>query len=230
MCLPESAGLLRGLSGAVLLHLELHALTGEEWLRKAAREALDRETGHLVAMPGGSVQVKDGRRHLLYLDQGSAGVALVAQAYAARSGEPAPSGLLSGVRTGCVTEFVREPGLFTGRTGLVAAAGQLGTATDAGGPSGTTTGTGAVLGTATRARENDEVLASVRNLTWHLVADEDRLLVPGATLRRFSADLATGAAGVLLGLHFLSRGEDGAGDGKVAGPSPAGLLELLTLG
>ncbi|MFE7520866.1 class III lanthionine synthetase LanKC [Streptomyces halstedii] len=231
-CLPESAGLLRGLSGAALLHMELYALTGEEWLREAAREVLDRETGHLVAMPGGSVQVKDGRRHLLYLDQGSAGVALVAQAYAARFGEPAPSALLSGVRTGCVTEFVREPGLFTGRTGLVAAAGQLGTATGAGVPSGTATGAGGVRGTATRAGKDDDVLASVRNLTWHLVADEDRLLVPGATLRRFSADLATGAAGVLLGLHFLSRGEDRAGDGggKGAGPAPAGLLELLTLG
>ncbi len=104
-------------------------------------------------------------------------------------------------------EFVREPGLFTGRAGLAAAAGQL--------DPGTRTG--------------PAVLASVRNLTWHLVADEDRLLVPGATLRRFSADLGTGAAGLLLALHFLSGGRD-TGDGEAAGETLPGLLDLLTLG
>ncbi|AEN10115.1 MULTISPECIES: class III lanthionine synthetase LanKC [unclassified Streptomyces] len=202
MRLPESAGLLRGLSGAALLDLELHTLTGETWLVRAARTALGREAGHIVGMPDGTLQVRHGRRHLLYLDQGSSGVALVSQAYETRHRAPALSALIPGVRKGCVMEFVREPGLFTGRTGLVAAAAQLGP--------GPRTGGG--------------VLASVRNLPWHLVADGDRLLVPGRTLRRFSADLASGAAGVLLGLHFLSGGEGGAGQ------DPAGLLELLTLG
>ncbi|MBM7439056.1 class III lanthionine synthetase LanKC [Streptomyces sp. HB132] len=205
--LPESAGLLCGLSGAALLHMELHALTGEAWLREAARTALARDAAHLVTLPGGTVQVKDGRRHLLYLDQGSSGVALAYQAYTARYGEDSPDGLIPGVRRGCVTEFVREPGLFTGRAGLAAAAAQL------------TPG----------IRTAPDVLASVRNLTWHLVADEDRLLVPGATLRRFSADLATGAAGLLLALHFLSEGRDTTG-GDAAGGAPPGLLDLLTPG
>ncbi|MFF7014158.1 MULTISPECIES: class III lanthionine synthetase LanKC [Streptomyces] len=218
MRLPESAGLLRGLSGAALLHLELHALTGESWLREAARTALEREAGHLVTMDDGTIQVRDGRRHLLYLNQGSSGVALVAQAYTARHEHPALSALIPGVRAGCAMEFVREPGLFTGRAGLAAAAGQLS-------PDG---------------RTGPEVLASVTNLTWHLIADEDRLLVPGATLRRCSADLATGAAGLLLSLDFLSSGTDGTGGtggtggagrtGEVAGIGGSGLLELLTLG
>lgn len=205
--LPESAGLLRGLSGAALLQLELHELTGEAWLRRAARTALQREAGHTVVMPDGTRQVKDGRRHLLYLGQGSSGVALVAQAYTARYEDTELSALIPGVRKGCTMEFVREPGLFTGRAGLAAAAAQL------------TPGTRTAPG----------VLTSVRNLTWHLVADEDRLLVPGATLRRFSADLATGAAGLLLALHFLSGGRDTAG-GDAAGKHLPGLLDLLTLG
>ncbi|MEW1610607.1 MULTISPECIES: class III lanthionine synthetase LanKC [unclassified Streptomyces] len=212
--LPESAGLLRGLCGAALLHLELHALTGEGWLREAARTALEREAGHLVTMDDGTVQVRDGVRHLLYLNQGSAGVALLAQTYTARHEDPALRALIPGVRKGCAMEFVREPGLFTGRAGLVATAGQLS-------PDG---------------RTGPEVLASVRNLTWHLVADEDRLLVPGATLRRCSADLATGAAGLLLSLDFLSGGTDGTGGtdetARTAGPGMLGpgLLDLLTLG
>lgn len=193
---PASAGLLRGLSGAALLHLELHALTGEDRFLRAAGRALEREAGHCVTMPGGTVQVKDGRRHFLYLDQGSGGVALVAQAYLARRAAPALSALLPGVRQGCVLEFVREPGLFTGRAGLMATAGQL----------------------SPKGRTEPDVLASARNLSWHLIAQEDRLLVPGSRLRRCSADLATGAAGLLLALHFLS---------EASGP---GLLELLTLG
>lgn len=202
--LPESAGLLRGLSGVALLFLELHALTGEQWLRRAARTALGRDAGHLVTMDDGSLQVKDGRRHLLYLGQGSSGVALVAQAYTGRYEDEELSALIPGVAQGCAMEFVREPGLFTGRAGLAAAAGQLDPVT----------------------RTGPGVLASVRNLTWHLVADEDRLLVPGATLRRFSADLGTGAAGLLLALHFLSGGRDGGAPGR----SHDGLLDLLTLG
>ncbi|MFD7855896.1 class III lanthionine synthetase LanKC [Streptomyces microflavus] len=200
MRLPESAGLLRGLSGAALLHLELHALTGEDWLREAARTAVEREAGHLVTLDDGTLQVRDGGRNLLYLNQGSSGVALVAQAYTARHEAPALDALIPGVRKGCAMEFVREPGLFMGRAGLVATAGQLS-------PDG---------------RRGPEILASVRNLTWHLLADEDRLLVPGATLRRCSADLATGAAGLLLSLDFLSGATDAT--------AKSGLLDLLTLG
>ncbi|MFD5901458.1 class III lanthionine synthetase LanKC [Streptomyces microflavus] len=200
MRLPESAGLLRGLSGAALLHLELHALTGEDWLREAARTAVEREAGHLVTLDDGTLQVRDGGRNLLYLNQGSSGVALVAQAYTARHEDPALGALIPGVRKGCAMEFVREPGLFMGRAGLVATAGQLS-------PDG---------------RRGPEVLSSVSNLTWHLLADEDRLLVPGATLRRCSADLATGAAGLLLSLDFLSGATDAT--------AKSGLLDLLTLG
>ncbi|MFF0260480.1 class III lanthionine synthetase LanKC [Streptomyces microflavus] len=200
MRLPESAGLLRGLSGAALLHLELHALTGEDWLREAARTAVEREAGHLVTLDDGTVQVRDGGRNLLYLNQGSSGVALVAQAYTARHEDRALGALIPGVRKGCAMEFVREPGLFMGRAGLVATAGQL----------------------SPDSRTGPEVLSSVRNLTWHLLADEDRLLVPGATLRRCSADLATGAAGLLLSLDFLSGATDAT--------AKSGLLDLLTLG
>ncbi|RPK83761.1 class III lanthionine synthetase LanKC [Streptomyces sp. ADI98-10] len=205
---PPSAGLLRGLSGVALLHLELHALTGEEWLLRAARTALYRDSGHCVAMPDGTVQVKDGRRHLLYLDQGSGGFALVAGAYLAREEAPALAALLPGVHKGCTAEFVREPGLFTGRAGLVATARQL-----------------------ERGPAGPEVLASVRNLSWHLVADGGRLLVPGARLRRCSADLATGAAGLLLALHFLAGADaDAAAVPGDDGHRPHDLLKLLTLG
>ncbi|WP_069812901.1 class III lanthionine synthetase LanKC [Streptomyces sp. TP-A0874] len=207
---PDSAGLLRGLSGAALLHLELYELTGESWLLAAARDVLHREAAHCVRLPGGSVQVKDGRRHLLYLDQGSGGFALVARAYLEHREDPLLAELLPGVRRGCVLEFVREPGLFTGRAGLTATAHALDTSSAPG---------------ETRPPAPD-VLASVRNLAWHLVQDDARLLVPGAGLRRFSTDLATGSAGLLLALHTLAGGDGGAASES----GPRRLLSLLTLG
>lgn len=181
-----------------------------------------------MTMPDGTVQVKDGRRHFLYLDQGSGGFALVARAWLARraateplsrrpgfapsrtSADAALAALLPGVAKGCAFEFVREPGLFTGRAGLMAVAGALS-------PDG---------------RRAPGVLASVRNLSWHLVADEDRLFVPGAGLMRCSADLATGAAGLLMSLHFLSGATTGRTDRTDGrdGSGETGLLELLTLG
>ncbi|MFB7916697.1 class III lanthionine synthetase LanKC [Streptomyces sp. NPDC056061] len=215
---PPSAGLLRGLCGAALLQLELYGRTGEEWLLDAAGAALTREAGHCVAMPGGSVQVKDGERHLLYLDQGSGGVALVAQRYLAHREDPELAALLPGIEQGCVLEFVREPGLFRGRSGLVATAHRL--SADAPHGSGTSGRGGSGPDVSGPGTWRPELLDSVRNLSWHLVAEEDRLLVPGARLRRFSADLATGAAGMLLALHTMFAAPDERPD----------LLDVLTLG
>ncbi|MGC5345443.1 class III lanthionine synthetase LanKC [Streptomyces sp. DT171] len=204
---PPSAGLLYGLSGAALLQLRLYELTGEEWLLRAAEAAIDRESGHCVDMPGGSVQVRDGRRHLLYLDQGSSGVALVAREHPARWGIPGQRKFLSDVRRGCVLEFVREPGLFRGRAGLIAAGHRLG------GP-----------------ELRPDVLDSVRNLSWHLVARNGALHVPGAGLRRYSTDLATGSAGVLLALHSVFGTPEPPADGRGRTRGAVGLLDLLTLG
>lgn len=200
---PEAAGLLDGWSGAALLHLELLALTGESWLLDAAATALRADAARCVTMPGGTVQVRyDGRRHLLYVDRGSAGPALVARRFLAHRSDAALAGLLPGVRQGCAFEFVREPGLYSGRAGLLAAGHGLDAAGEGRGPAA-------------------DLLTSVRNLSWHLVADGDRLLVPGAGLLRHSADLATGAAGLLLALHALS-GE--------SGDQGRDVLDLLTLG
>jgi hypothetical protein len=72
--------------------------------------------------------------------------------------------------------FVREPGLLQGRAGLAATLAALGA-------------------------PRDEVTAQAARLAWHTVHDSGALLVPGSQLLRFSADLATGAAGVLLALR-----------------------------
>ena len=84
--------------------------------------------------------------------------------------------------------MVREPGLWHGRAGLLAILGRLGAS-------------------------RDDVLDQVRRLAWHAVHRDGHLLIPGHRLSRFSADLATGSAGVLLALHtVLGDGDTGAGE------------------
>ncbi|MFJ9607328.1 class III lanthionine synthetase LanKC [Kitasatospora sp. NPDC101176] len=180
---PLPAGLLYGLAGIALVQLRLYRRTGEEWLLASGREALARAVARCVRVPDGSVQVLDRGRRLAYLDRGSSGIALVAREYRA-AGDGGFDGFLADVRRVCAPGFVREPGLFRGRAGLLLALDRLG------GPA---------------ARE--DVLGQVRKLQWHLVARPEGLLVPGMRLRRFSADLHTGAAGVLLALWALEGGD-----------------------
>jgi hypothetical protein len=182
------AGLMHGQSGAALLQLRLHALTGDPRRLAAARRALERDLSHCVRTADGALQVRDGHRHLLYVDRGSVGIALVAHAYLAVEDHAAFRELVASAARGAGHEIVREPGLFHGRAGFIAALSVLA------GP------------------KSPATLAPVRRLPFHLVARSHTLLTPGARLQRFSADLATGSAGVLLALHAALSPSDSAGD------------------
>ncbi|GAB7185120.1 hypothetical protein ATKI12_4951 [Kitasatospora sp. Ki12] len=200
---PAAAGLLYGLAGIALLQLRLYRRTGERWLLDAARTALERAVAQCVRVPDGSVQVLEAGRRLAYLDRGSSGIALVVREFLESAGLPGGEEFLADVRKVCAPGFIREPGLFRGRVGLTLALDRLGA-----GEAGDGQQDGWVTG---------QVAEQVARLQWHLVARPEGLLVPGMRLRRFSADLHTGAAGVLLGLWGL---EEERGD----------VLDLLTLG
>ncbi|MDA5280912.1 class III lanthionine synthetase LanKC [Streptomyces sp. Isolate_45] len=192
---PDEAGLLRGMSGPALLHLALHRTTGDAYWLRAARLALARDVARCVTRPDGTVHVRRlGDRYLVYLGAGSAGVALVAHAYLAAAGDEDSelAALVAGTRLACTTLFVREPGLLQGRAGLVVALAELGAS-------------------------RDVVTAQAARLAWHTVHDSGALLVPGPQLLRFSADLATGAAGVLVALRAALT------------DTPVSLLSLLSL-
>ncbi|MGW3180794.1 class III lanthionine synthetase LanKC [Kitasatospora sp. NPDC001119] len=195
---PAAAGLLYGLAGVALLQLRLYRRTGERWLLDSGRVALERAVARCVRVPDGSAQVLESGRRLAYLDRGSSGIALVLREYLEHGELPGGEAFLADVRKVCAPGFIREPGLFRGRVGLTLALDRLG-----GAP----------------ARE--AVLGQVGRLQWHLVARPEGLLVPGMRLRRFSADLHTGAAGVLLALSGLTEGR---------GAERADVLDLLTLG
>ncbi|TDU03353.1 lanthionine synthetase-like protein [Streptomyces sp. 846.5] len=182
--LPSTAGFLDGFSGSALLQLRLHRITGEQRYLAAARAALAWDLGHCVTMPDGTVQAKYGHRHLAYLKTGSGGIALVAREYLTHAEDPVLSLLVASVRPVCASEFVREPGLFGGRAGLVAILGLLG-----------------------EPGQDQELLRSIRRFSWHAVRREGGLFFPGAGLTRLSADLASGSAGILLALHTVFEGK-----------------------
>ncbi|MBR7834536.1 class III lanthionine synthetase LanKC [Actinospica durhamensis] len=190
---PTRAGLLLGFSGAAVLHLRLHDLTGERRWLLAARRALAHDVEHCVVMPDGTVMVRQGHRHLPYLDEGSCGIALVARDYLDRAEDPSLAALIDRVRPLAAGDFVREPGLLRGRAGLVAALAVLG-------PEGC----------------EQEMARSVRALSWHAVRHRGGVLFPGYGLQKLSADLASGSAGVLLALHTVFDGK-----GERAGLLPA---------
>ncbi|MFJ8623090.1 class III lanthionine synthetase LanKC [Kitasatospora sp. NPDC093550] len=209
---PSAAGLLYGLAGIALLQLRLYRRTGERWLRDSARAALERAVGQCVRVPDGSVQVLEAGRRLAYLDRGSSGIALVLREYLETAELPGGEAFLADVRKVCAPGFIREPGLFRGRAGLTLALDRLDR------PGGLEGGGGAGGEEPDRPGAPAEAVAEqVARLQWHLVARPEGLLVPGMRLRRFSADLHTGAAGVLLALWGL---EEDRGD----------VLDLLTLG
>jgi hypothetical protein len=173
-------GLLRGPSGPALLFLHLYEETGAEHYLDLACQALKGDLDRGVMLADESFQLHVDTRNLPYLDGGSGGVALVLREYLRRRPDPDRERILTGIRRSCTTAFVYQPGLFMGRAGLMATLAGLGEESD-----------------RPALREH------VRALAWHALLRDGNLVFPGDQLMRYSMDLATGSAGILLALHAV---------------------------
>jgi hypothetical protein len=176
-------GLLTGLPGLALLHLHLYEDDGDPAQLDHAAEALHAEAARGSHRPNGSFQLADGGHYRLGLGDGSSGLAMVARHYLRHRGDPELAAVVAGVLAGSRGALVRSPGLFSGRAGLIATQAALG-------------------GEPERVREQ------VRRLVWHARTYRGQLAFPGRGLLRLSADLGTGAAGVLAA---LTSALDGSG-------------------
>ncbi|HET9172890.1 MAG TPA: class III lanthionine synthetase LanKC [Actinospica sp.] len=176
------AGLLRGASGPALLFLRLFERTGDrEWLARA-RSALRMDLACcVVSARDGSMRVNEGWRAVPYLAGGGAGIALVLRRYLAYAEDERFRTALEGFRRASSAGFSANAGLFNGRAGLA-------------------------LALADDPQAAGEALGQVRRLAWHAVGHRGRLAFPGDRLHRLSADLATGSAGVLLGIGAVLGG------------------------
>ncbi|MGE5132803.1 MAG: class III lanthionine synthetase LanKC [Gemmatimonadota bacterium] len=178
---PEGvrAGLMRGASGPALLFVRAYERTGDAGYLDLAAAALHSELDGCVASVSGALQVDEGWRVLPYLGHGSAGIGMVIDDYLAHRPDERLAAAVPGIRLAASSQLYAQSGLFSGRAGLILY--------------------------LARQRPDDPVAAAhVRRLAWHAIGYQRGVAFPGDQLFRLSMDLATGTAGVLLGLAALA--------------------------
>ena len=183
---PAKAGLLGGMTGVALLFLHLYQDSGDPRHLDLAELALRRDLEHCVLLDDGIVQVRDGSRHLGYLDAGSGGIAVVAHEYLRHREDAELAGTIKAIRRSFQAAYVFQPGLLHGRAGVIAMLRHLDESGD----------------------DRYLVHDHVRRLGWHALTYRGEIAFPGALLQRLSMDLATGSAGILLALRAAF--EDGS--------------------
>ncbi|HEX5740839.1 MAG TPA: class III lanthionine synthetase LanKC [Pilimelia sp.] len=178
------AGLFRGGSGAALLLLRAHELTGEDRYLDSAAVALRQDLRRCVARPTGEWEVDEGWRTMPYLGEGSVGIGLVLDRFLRVRPDAHFAEVSAGIYRAALSPLYVQSGVYAGRAGIL-------------------------LYLAARASDTaaDPVLASqLRALAWHAVGYAGGWAFPGEQLLRLSMDLATGTAGVLLAAGAVLSG------------------------
>ncbi|MDQ4111037.1 MAG: class III lanthionine synthetase LanKC, partial [Actinomycetota bacterium] len=177
------AGLLFGSSGPALLLLHAYERTGDSGLLDLASIALRQDLRRCVRTDDTTLQVNQGWRTLPYLEEGSAGIALVLDRYLRHRPDDPLATYLEPLALVLHCRYFVQSGLLMGRAGMLLTAAALGQS--AGHPAGAL----------------DVVTADLaRGLGWHALPYGGGLAFPGNQLLRLSMDLGSGTAGVLLAL------------------------------
>ncbi|MFD8208846.1 class III lanthionine synthetase LanKC [Streptomyces sp. NPDC059695] len=187
----DARGLLHGRSGLALFLHRLARATGEERFLEAGRLLLHQELDRTFPLDDGALSLSDDARltrAMPYLATGAAGLAAVLTRYAATTPDErcaaALPRLVAGIR---VSRATKEAGLYRGLAGLTWFLTEH----------AALTGTDAARGDAVRA---------ATGLWKYAVPYRRGVRFLGAGSQRFTADLSTGGAGVLLALHRLLTG------------------------
>ncbi|WP_433334743.1 class III lanthionine synthetase LanKC [Spirillospora sp. CA-294931] len=190
------SGLVGGRAGVALALYRLYRCTGDSRLFTRGMRLLGEELDYAQPLPVDALGFKTSRadrRVYPYLFAGSAGYATVLARYLAHRpdagfGMPVdlgPAEVLDLCLRACSVRFTVFPGLFPGLAGLVV------TLADA----------GALLG---RPDLVDAAFGGARGLFRYAIPREDGVGWLGEPGQRFSADLWSGAAGILLALRHLT--------------------------
>lgn len=174
------AGLLYGSAGQALLFLRLHERTGEPGLLDLAADALRRDLDHCVTSAGGALQVDEGWRTMPYLGEGSVGIGMVLDDYAAHRDDERFERARHDILRAARSRFYAQPALFRGTAGMILHLSR------------TTVGDPVAHGAGLRRQ--------IASLTRAAVPYQGLLAFPGEQMMRLSMDLATGTAGCLLAL------------------------------
>lgn len=196
----DARGLLHGRSGLALFLHRLARVTGAARFLEAGRLLLHQELDRTFPLDDGALSISDDARltrAMPYLATGAAGLATALTRYVATAPDErcaaALPRLVAGIRVSCAT---KEAGLYRGLAGLawfLAEHARL-TGTD-------------------QARE--DAVRAATGLLKYAVPYRRGVRFLGAGSQRFTADLSSGGAGVLLALHRLLSGP------LLTGPHPA---------
>jgi len=187
----DARGLLHGRSGLALFLYQLSDETGEERYRAAGVRLLHEELDRTFAMDDGSFSIADNaviKRAMPFLATGAAGVATVLTRYVAACPDDRLAAALPPLAAGvAVSTCTKEAGLYEGLAGLVWFRTDHAAAT----------GDAAAREAAVRA---------ATGLVKYAIPHTRGVRFLGSHAQRFSADLSSGAAGVLLALHRVLAG------------------------
>ncbi|MFJ4871471.1 class III lanthionine synthetase LanKC [Streptomyces sp. NPDC088757] len=187
----DARGLLHGRSGLALFLHRLARATGEGRFLEAGRLLLHQELDRAFPLDDGALSLSDDARRtraMPYLATGAAGLAAVLTRYAATAPDERCAAALPRLVTGIrVSRATKEAGLYRGLAGLVWCL------------------TGHAELTGTDATREDAVRAAT-GLLKYAVPYRRGVRFLGAGSQRFTADLSSGGAGVLLVLHRLLAG------------------------
>ncbi|MFK0156718.1 class III lanthionine synthetase LanKC [Streptomyces sp. NPDC090493] len=186
----DARGLFHGRSGVALFLHHLARDTGEERYLRAGLSLLHEELDRAVELPDGSLSFSDNgvnRRVMPYLAAGSAGVGTVLLRYAAGTADERCAAALPRVVADCRKVSAIHAGLHGGFAGLAYFLAEY----------------------ADFTREDADRREAVRiatGLLKYAVPHRDGVRWLGVGSLRFSADLASGSAGVLLTLRRVLHG------------------------
>ena len=183
-------GLLRGSSGPALLFIRMFERTGDPGYLDLSAAALGADLDRCVLDGQGALKVDEGWRLMPYIDGGSVGIGLAIDDFLAHRRDDRLEQAVAGIRAAACSTYFAQPSLFRGRAGMLMYLSR-----------------GQAPG---HAAGDPQVAAHVRRLAWHAISYRGGTAFPGETLFRLSMDLATGTAGVLLGLAS-ALSPDGAG-------------------
>jgi hypothetical protein len=194
---PRNAiGLLHGRAGAALFLHHLWRATGEKRYLRHGTGLLHAELDRASGMPGGELGFRDDdvrQRVMVYVAIGASGVGHVLTRYVHTAADERLAEALPRVFAYATKELTVEPGLYLGLAGLGFAHADHAGLAGAGDPAG-----------------HDLALRVAAGLfKYAMPAPEGRVRFLGASGMRYSTELFSGAAGILLALDRILNGPNG---------------------
>lgn len=172
------AGLMQGSSGAAWLLMRAYDRTGDVSFLDHAAIALKQDLRRCIMRDNGTMEINEGWRTMPYLAAGGVGVSMALDEYLTYREDEQFADASAAISGTALARFYVQSGVFGGRAGMLLY----------------------LAGRSADRRNDPGIKAQLKNLSWHALAYKDGIAFPGDQLLRLSMDLATGTAGVLLGV------------------------------